>query len=77
MYWEHLSASDALILVVIAAMLVALCWAFRRDRRAQHRRASEWHENYYKRGGLVRTLMSRWHRGPARLTDQRDDRRTG
>jgi hypothetical protein len=73
MYWEHLSASDALILTAIVVVIASLYFAFRYDRRLQQRRASEWHDAYFRRGGLVRTLMSRWGRGPARLTDQRDD----
>lgn len=73
MYWEHLSASDALILAGIAVLIASLYLALRYDRRVQQRRAAEWHDAYYRRGGLVRALMGRWGRGPARLTDQRDD----
>jgi hypothetical protein len=73
MYWEHLSASDALILAGIAVLIASLYFALRYDRRVQQRRAAEWHDAYYRRGGLVRALMGRWGRGPARLTDQRDD----
>lgn len=73
MYWEHLSASDALILAGIAVLIASLYFALRYDRRVQQHRAAEWHDAYYRRGGLVRALMGRWGRGPARLTDQRDD----
>lgn len=73
MYWEHLSASDALILAAIAVVIASLYLALRYDRRLQRRRAAEWHDAYFRRGGLVRTLMARWGRGPARLTDQRED----
>lgn len=74
MYWQHLSASDVLILGSILCVVVLLLLAIRFDRRAQRRRAAEWHEAYYHRGGLVRALMRRWNRGPARLTDQRGER---
>jgi len=73
MYWEHLSASDALILAAIGAVVIGICLAVRHDRRVQRARAAEWHETYFHRGGLIRTLMRRWNRGPARLTDQRED----
>ncbi|GAA0664778.1 hypothetical protein FHT00_001029 [Sphingomonas insulae] len=71
MVWQHLSTVDCLAIAIVVLSLAAIVPLQRRDRRLRQRRAAEWHEQYFHKGGLVRALMRRWRHGPARLTDQR------
>ncbi len=66
-----LSGTSAGVIALAATMLLAVAaiafgFALRR-RRA--RRAADWHRRYYREGGLIRTLISRWKSAP-KLTFQ-------
>jgi hypothetical protein len=56
----------ALLLLTVVVVLIAFVALNRRKRLRQ----AQWHHDYYRRGGLVRSLMANWHRTP-RLMDQR------
>ena len=71
MVWQHLSVVDYLVLAIFGLAALSIIPLRRRDLRRRRQRAAEWNEAYYRRGGLIRALIARWHRGPARLTDQR------
>jgi|GEM_PF-4959579 hypothetical protein len=71
MVWRHLSGMDYAALAVLALLLLAIVPVYYWDRRLRRRHAAAWHDAYFRKGGLVRVLMSRWRAGPPRLTDQR------
>jgi hypothetical protein len=75
----HLEWLTVLDWVVIAALLLLLAAlaalgmrGAARDRELHRQRQQAWARHYFRGGGLIRALMSRWQ-GPARLTDQRGE----
>lgn len=60
---NDLLLSAALLIAVLgaAAWLIASGWKHDALRRA---RAERWHNDYFRRGGLVRALMARWSSQP-------------
>ena len=71
MHWQTLGVIDWIVIAAIAIALLAVIPLYRSDMRRRRRSALAWHHAYFHRGGLVRALMTRWNRGPPRLSDQR------
>lgn len=71
MHWQNLSAIDWVVVAVISAALLSVIPIYRSDIRQRRQRSAAWQRVYFQEGGLIRVLISRWGRGAARLTDQR------
>lgn len=78
MHWENLTTADPIELAGLCLLLLVMIWAFWlaiRTARAEHRARQAANHAYFREGGLIRTLIARWHRGTPRLTDQRHEDR--
>ena len=67
------SLLDVSVLVALVAIFTVAMIVGARYERLEQRRRAAWQRQYFKGGGLVRSLMARWTSVP-KLTDRRSDK---